>query len=183
VRGPLFLPELRHLPLPGAPLMITSQHSAANRDSKPQNDLGTAVQPIPAAHSADGAFRGGHVLCEENGAQMNTDVGDMCLTAVHATVAAAPTRFRSEGSAVRRRALVPMPSYHPISDADPGTTFGNHRASFPRHPGASPGMVFAVPLLELTPGTATRSLSLFALQARGHRFETCCAHQVRGCFE
>jgi hypothetical protein len=26
VRGPLFLPELRYLPPPGAPLMITSQH-------------------------------------------------------------------------------------------------------------------------------------------------------------
>ncbi len=73
---------------------------------------------------------------------------------------------------MRWRALVPMPSYHPISDADPGTTFGNHRANFPRHPGASPGMVFAVQLLELTPRAATRSLSLFALQARGHRFSS-----------
>ena len=79
---------------------------------------------------------------------------------------------------MRWRALVPMPSYHPISDADPGTTFGNHRANFPRHPGASPGMVFAVQLLELTPRAATRSLSQFALQARGHWFEPSCAHQV-----
>jgi hypothetical protein len=59
---------------------------------------------------------------------------------------------------MRRRALVPMLSYHPISDADPGTTCGNHRANFPRHPGASPGMVFAVQPYELTPRAGRRSL-------------------------
>jgi len=97
-----------------------------------------------------------------------------------------PTRFRSEGSTdavargqlMRWRALVPMPSYRPISDAAPGTTFGNHRANSPRHVRTSPGMTFAVQLYELTPRAATRSLSLFALQARGRWFEPSCAHQV-----
>ena len=40
-------------------------------------------------------------------------------------------------------------------------------------------MVFAVQLYELTPGTATQSLSLFALQARGHWFEPSCAHRSK----
>ncbi len=80
---------------------------------------------------------------------------------------------------MRWRAFVPMPSYHPIFDADPGTTFGNHRANFSRHPGASPGIVFAVQLLGLTPGAAMRSLFLFALQARSRWFEPTCAHQKR----
>jgi hypothetical protein len=43
VRGPLFLPELRHLPPPGAPLMITSQHPPRIVIQTPKNDLGTAV--------------------------------------------------------------------------------------------------------------------------------------------
>src|SRR6202044_2066978 len=32
-------------PPPGTPLMIRSQHTSTNRDSMPQNDLGTAVVP------------------------------------------------------------------------------------------------------------------------------------------
>jgi hypothetical protein len=35
--------QLRHLPPPAAPLMITSQHPATKHDPTPQNDLGTAV--------------------------------------------------------------------------------------------------------------------------------------------
>jgi len=44
---------------------------------------------------------------------------------------------------MRWRALVPMPSYRPISGAAPGTTCGNHRPHFPRHLETSRGMVFA----------------------------------------
>jgi len=79
---------------------------------------------------------------------------------------------------MRWRALLPVPSHRAISDATPGTTCGNHRANFPRHLRTSPGMVFAVQLYELTPRAGTRSLPLFALQARGHWFEPSCAHQV-----
>ncbi len=41
---------------------------------------------------------------------------------------------------MRWRAFVPMPSYHPIFDADPGTTFGNHMQTFPGTLGHLPAL-------------------------------------------
>ena len=61
---------------------------------------------------------------------------------------------------MRWRALVPMPSYRPISDAAPGATFGNHRANFPRHVRTSPGMVFAAQLHELIAIAGARSFPI-----------------------
>ena len=52
------------------------------------------------------------------------------------------------GSRRARRAFSSRTELSRSPIADLGTTFGNHRANFPRHPGASPGMVFAVQLLE-----------------------------------
>jgi len=56
----------------------------------------------------------------------------------------APTRFRSEGStfAVAERSVLCRAIG--ISGTAPGTTCGNHRANYPRHPGTSRGIVFAV---------------------------------------
>jgi len=61
---------------------------------------------------------------------------------------------------MRWRALVPVPSCRPISDAAPGTTCGNHRANFPRHLRASPGIVFAVQLHELIAIAGVRSFPI-----------------------
>jgi hypothetical protein len=90
-----------------------------------------------------------------------------------------PTRFRSEGSTDAVAGAPLLCRAIAISDAAPGTTCGNHHANSPGHLRASPGMVFAVQLYELTPRAGTRSLPIFALQARGRWFEPSCAHQVR----
>jgi hypothetical protein len=60
----------------------------------------------------------------------------------------------------------------------PGTTCGNHRAHFPRHPRASPGMVLAGHAHDpaLSAGPILRPFS--PLQARWRWFEPTCAHQV-----
>jgi hypothetical protein len=54
-----------------------------------------------------------------------------------------------------------------ILDVAPGTTCGNHRADFPRHPGASQGMVSAGQAHEADSLSWTFLWAVFALQARG----------------
>jgi hypothetical protein len=67
---------------------------------------------------------------------------------------------------------------HPISAAAPGTTCGNHRANFSRHPRTSPGMVLAVQVHESV-RKAERNPELIAPYKRGvRRFKFYCAHQV-----
>jgi hypothetical protein len=56
--------------------------------------------------------------------------GDEILEVLHA-------RQRGSGAFALCRTVV-------ILDVAPGTTCGNHRADFPRHPGASQGMVSQV---------------------------------------
>jgi hypothetical protein len=64
-----------------------------------------------------------------------------------------------------------------ISDVAPGTTCGNQRADFPRHPGASQGMVSAGRAHEAGSVSWTFLWAVFALQARSRWFEPTCAHQ------
>ena len=61
----------------------------------------------------------------------------------------------------------------------PGTTCGNHRAHSPGHPRTPLAMVSAAQADELPLAGWVDSRSYFALQARGHRFEPCCAHWGR----
>jgi len=63
-------------------------------------------------------------------------------------------------------------------DPSPGTTSGNHRAYFPRHPRTSPAMVSAGRVDELTSLAWADPRPCFALQARSRWFEPTCAHQV-----
>jgi hypothetical protein len=89
-----------------------------------------------------------------------------------------PTRFRSEGSASTRWRAAPfLCRAIAISGAASGTTCGNHRADFPRHPGASQCVVFAGRAHEAGSVSWTFLWAVFALQARGHWFEPSCAHQ------
>ena len=61
-----------------------------------------------------------------------------------------PNSLLSEGStSTWWRALVPMPGCRDFRCCS-GTTCGNHRANYPRHLGASSGMVFAVQIDEPT---------------------------------
>jgi ribosomal protein S18 acetylase RimI-like enzyme len=66
-----------------------------------------------------------------------------------------------------------------ICDAAPGTTCGNHRAHFPRHLRASPGMVLAVQAHE-SARKAERNPDLIPPYKRGvRRFKSYCAHNFR----
>jgi hypothetical protein len=67
---------------------------------------------------------------------------------------------RRSGAVARCRTVVML-------DVAPGTTCGNHRADFPRHPGASRGMVSAGQAHEAGSVSWALLWAVFALQARG----------------
>ena len=69
MRGPLFLPELRHIPPPGTPLMITSQHPPRIVIQTPKNDLGTAVLVSLGHAMTDFADELGRLLAERGMSQ------------------------------------------------------------------------------------------------------------------